>query len=230
MTGSPPLPERLRRAVESDHSRVRPLASPGRRALGVALWVPAAALAVLLLLGLRPDTAALGWLGTWLAVLAEAAVGLVLVGLALAASVPAQGVGRGGALAFLAAAALAVGVKAWLVRDSSPGVYVPNPWLSMGPACFMMTAVIGLTALAVVAALVRRTAPLAASLAGLLGGAGAGLLAEGVYQLHCGISDLRHVLVWHGGAIVALALVGLLLGRTWERREAARLAARLTRR
>lgn len=230
MTGVPPLPEGLRRAVESDHSRVSPLESPGRRALAVALWVPAAVLAVLLVLGLRSDAAALGWLGTWGAVIGEATAGLVLVGLALAASVPARGVPRGGALALLGTAALAVGAKAWLVRSASPGVFVANPWLSMGPVCFFLTAILGLTALAIVAALVRRTAPLTASFAGLLGGAGAGLLAEGVYHLHCGISDLRHVLVWHGGAIVALALVGLLLGLAWERREAARLVARLARR
>jgi hypothetical protein len=229
MTVGPPLPDGLRRAVERDHSRVRPLASPGRRALGLALWLPAALIAVLLLLGLRPDAAALGWLGTSGAVLAEAAAGLVLVALALAASVPARGVPRAGALVLLGGAALAVGAKAWLIRAASPGMSVPNPWLSKGPACFLMTAVVGLTALGIVAALVRRTAPLSASFAGLLGGAGSGLLAEGVYQLHCGISDLRHILVWHGGAIVALALVGLLLGRTWERREAARLVARLGR-
>jgi hypothetical protein len=230
MTGAPPLPDGLRRAVESDHTRVRPLASPGRRALGLALWVAAAVLAVLLLLGLRPDAAALGWLGMGGAVLVEAAAGLVLVALALAASVPARGVPRAGALALLGASALALGAKAWLVRAASPGMSVPNPWLSMGPACFLLTALIGLTGLAIVAALIRRTAPLTASFAGLLGGAGCGLLAEGAYQLHCGISDLRHVLVWHGGAIVALALVGLLLGLSWERREAARIAARLSRR
>jgi hypothetical protein len=229
MNGVPPLPDGLRRAVESDHSRVGPLASPGRRALGVALWVPAAALAVLLLLGLRPDAAALGWLGTWGAVLMEAAAGLVLVALALAASVPARGVPRGGALALLGAAALAFGAKAWLVRAASTGLSVANPWLSKGPVCFFLTAILGLTALGIVAVLVRRAAPLTASFAGLLGGAGAGLLAEAVYHLHCGITDLRHVLVWHCGAIVALALVGLLLGLAWERREAARLVARLTR-
>ncbi|MGE5346526.1 MAG: NrsF family protein [Acidithiobacillales bacterium] len=216
--------------MERDHSRVSPLASPGRRALGVALWVPTAAFVVLLVLGLRPDAAALGWLGTWGAVLTEAAAGLVLVALALAASVPARGVPQGGALALLGVALLVFGARAWLVHVAIPGVSVPNPWLSMGPACFFLTAAIGLTALAIVAALVRRTAPLTASFAGLLGGAGAGILAEGVYQLHCGISDLRHVLVWHGGAIVVLALVGLLLGLAWERREAARLAARLSRR
>lgn len=228
MTGVPTLPDGLRRAVESDRSRVSPLASPGRRALGVALWVPAAALAVLLVLGLRQDAAALGWLGTWGAVIGEAAVGLVLVALALAASVPARGVPWGAALALLGTAALAVGAKAWLVRGASTGVSVANPWLSMGPACFFLTALLGLTALGIVAALVRRTAPLTASFAGLLGGAGAGLLADGVYHLHCGICDLRHVLVWHGGAIVALALVGLLLGLAWERREGARLVARLS--
>jgi hypothetical protein len=57
-------------------------------------------------------------------------------------------------------------------------------------------------------------------------------MATGVYHLDCPVTHLAHVLVWHGGAIALLALVGLGFGLALEwlerRRTEARRAARGT--
>jgi hypothetical protein len=223
------LPDELRRAVAADLSPVKPLASPSRRALAAAAWVPLAALLVLAVLGLRHDAALLGGFLTWGTTFLEAALGLVLVVLALAAAVPGGGASRERTAIALAVTALALGNQAWLTRAASAGATVPDPWIGKGPVCFALTMLLGLSALAIVAALIFRAAPQRAALACLLGGAGAGLMADGVYHLHCWVTDLRHVLLWHGGAFVALTLVALAAGLAWERRESARMAARLSR-
>ncbi|HMM36751.1 MAG TPA: NrsF family protein, partial [Thermoanaerobaculia bacterium] len=76
------------------------------------------------------------------------------------------------------------------------------------------------------ALLVLRAAPTRARLAGLLAGAGTGFLAEGVYHLDCPITHLSHVLVWHGSAILLLALLGFGFGLGVEARERARMERR----
>ena len=114
-----------------------------------------------------------------------------------------------------------------LARGASAGIPVPNPLVSHGPACLALEGLIGLTALAVAAALILRSTPLRASFAGLLAGAGTGLMAEGVHHLDCPVTHLAHVLVWHGGAIVLLALLGAGFGLALESLERRRMEARL---
>ena len=52
-------------------------------------------------------------------------------------------------------------------------------------------------------------------------------MAVGVYHLDCPVTHLAHVLVWHGGAIVLLALLGLGFGLGLESLERRRMEARL---
>jgi hypothetical protein len=175
----------------------------------------------------RPDAAELGWLFSWGVVLAELVAGAGLVTLALGEAVPGRGAGRQAGLIALAGASALFVVLGVLVRGASAGVPIPNPLVSHGPACLSLTGLIGLTALAVVAILIRRATPLRASFAGLLAGAGTGLMAVGVYHLDCPVTHLAHVLVWHGGAVAFLALVGLGLGLGLERLEERRMSRRL---
>lgn len=230
MNGPASLPPDLRRLVRSDLRPVRPLAAPARRALVLLVWAPVA-VALLAATGpSRPDAAALGWLFSWGVVLAELVAGAGLVTLALGEAVPGRGAGRRTGLIALGGAVALFGSLAVLVRGASAGVPVPNPLVTHGPACLSLAGLIGLTALAVVAVLILRSTPLRASFAGLLAGAGTGLMATGVYHLDCPVTHLAHVLVWHGGAVALLALVGLGFGRALEslqrRRMEARLAAR----
>lgn len=232
MNGPAPLPPELRQLVRSDLRPVRPLAAPARRAAVLLVWAPVAVTLVLATGPARPDAAELGWLLSWGVVLAELVAGAGLVTLALGEAVPGRGAGRQAGLIALAGAATLFVVLAVLVRGASAGVPVPNPLLTHGPACLTLSGLIGLTALAVVAVLIFRSNPLRASLAGLLAGAGTGLMAVGVYHLDCPVTHLAHVLVWHGGAIALLALLGLGFGLGQEfierRRMEARLAARNT--
>ena len=226
MTGAPPLPDRLRRAVAAGFEPVRPLPPASRRVLWAAAWVPVAALVSAVVLGLRGDGAALGEPLQWGVSLVEAALGLVLVARALSTAIAGRGASVEGSAAALVLSALAFGTQASLSHASSPDPALPNAWLSTGPVCFVLMALLGLPLLAILFALLRRAAPLRVAFAGLLGGAGAGLIAEGAYRLHCGVTDLRHVLVWHGGAILVLVLAAWGAGLWWERRSGARLAVR----
>jgi hypothetical protein len=211
------LPDELRRAIEADSGAVRPLPGPVRRALLTAAWLPAAAGIVLGLLGMRSDSGDLGPVLTWGPTVVEALAGLLLVALALGESVPGLGVPRSSAAAILVLAGLLLPVQGWLTHASSPDTGAAPPFLAGGVPCLALQLLLGLPALAVTAFSIVQAAPLAASWAGVLAGAGAGLLAEAVYHLHCPATDLPHVLVFHGGAVVVLALLGLAAGALWER-------------
>lgn len=227
MSGARPLPPELRELVRSEPRPVRPLAAPARRALVLLVWAPVAVALVASLTPTRPDAAALGWLLGWGVVLAELAVGAGLVTLALGEVIPGRGAGRQAGLLALAAAATLFVVLAALTRGASAGVAVANPLWSHGPACAALTGLIGLTALAVAAALILRASPLRASFAGLLAGAGSGLMAEGIHHLDCPVTHLAHVVGWHGAAIVLLALLGLAFGLGLEAVERRRMERRL---
>lgn len=227
MNQSAPLPPDLRRLVRSDLRPVRPLAAPAWRALVLLVWAPVAVAFVLAIAPARPDAAELGWLLTWGVVLAELVAGAGLVSLALAEAVPGRGAGRQTGLIALAGAVALFVILAVRVRGASAGVPVPNPLVTHGPACLTLSGLIGLTALSVVGVLIFRSTPLRASFAGLLAGAGTGLMATGVYHLDCPVTHLAHVLVWHGGAVALLALFGLGFGLALESLERRRMEARL---
>jgi hypothetical protein len=219
----------LRRAVAADAAPVRRLAPPPRRALAAAIWAAGAIFLNLAFLGLRNDAEHLGPVLTWGPVFIQAAAGVVLVALALAAAVPGRGVGTALSVLAIGVALATLVAQAVLSRRGSGGVEVPDPWIHHGPTCFVATVLFGVSAFVLVAALVVRAEPLRATLAALLSGAGGGVMAEGIYRLHCGITDLRHVLIWHLGAVVLLSLAGLAAGLAWERRERALMSTRLGR-
>ncbi|MGE5234877.1 MAG: NrsF family protein [Acidobacteriota bacterium] len=218
------LPERLRRQVLADLRPVRPLPPPAVRAAEVALWAVALFLIVPAVFPLRRDGALLGWLLMWGAAAAECLTGILLVGLALREAVPGAGLGRGRSLAALIAGVTVqamVGVLSWVKSPpSATGVTAHHS----GAACFASQSMLALPALALAMWLVVRALPVRPRWAGALAGLGAGLMADGVWHLICPLSNLEHLLLWHGGATALLTLAGWLLGLLWERREAARLA------
>ena len=227
MTETRTPPRALLAAVKADLAPVRPLAAPWLRAGPAAFWAAAAFGAVLALLGPRSDSAVLGTSLTWGASSFCVAAGLGLVVLALAKAVP----GRGAATLVLVVGAASgvalLALVASLTRLASPGVSVADPLVTSGTACFAIHVLLGLSALALVALLVFRARPVRAAGSLVLGGLGAALMAEGVYRLHCGISDLRHVGVWHGGAVLTVALAGLAVGSWRDRRAERRMTERL---
>jgi hypothetical protein len=217
------IPDRLRRGVLAGLGPVRPLPRPAIRALEVSVWAVALFLAIPAIFPLREDAAILGWLLTWGAAAAESLTGAVLVGLAMREAVPGSGIGRGRSLAALAAGLAVhatVGLSTWM---NGPALTQTAVGLHAGARCFAMQGALALPALALGFWLVVRAMPVRPPWAGALAGLGAALMADGVWHLICPSSDLRHLLVWHGGATVLITVTGWLLGVLWQRREDDRL-------
>jgi hypothetical protein len=218
-----PLPERLRRELGPELRPVRPLPRPALRTFEVATWALVVSSLVLLRLPMRGDGDALGWALVWGTATAEVLAGLLLSGLALREAVPGSGIGparSGLALAAGAALQLSVGVLTWLGG--------PTPLTSAahhgGLTCLSAQSGLGFTGLAFAFWLAVRALPVRPRWTGALAGMGAGLVVDGIWHLVCPRSDLVHVLLWHGGATVALTALGWLAGGLWETRELHHLA------
>lgn len=220
MSGLGGLPERLRHEVERDARPVRPLPPAWLRLGWMLLWGLCIGLVVPALQGMRPDGDVLGPFLAWGATLTQGAAALWLVFLALREAVPGRGLPRGVRLASLlggGALQMAVGVATWTrLGMPEPG----SAPVAKGVTCMTMESAIGLPAVLLTALLVARAWAVRPRWAGVLGGAGAGLLADAVQHLICPVSDLQHVLIWHGGAVLLLSLAGWLAGVLVERRRA----------
>jgi hypothetical protein len=221
--GREQLPERLRRAIEKDLEPVRPLRTPGIRALVVVLWGVALLVTLPAILGIRGDAEVLGFMLSWGVSVLETAAGLGLVWLALREAVPGRGGTAAGRVAALAAALAILAGTAVLTWARVPTMKPIEDATLHGVECFSMESVFGVPALILTLWLVVRAFPVRPVWAGILGGAGAGMLADGVQHLLCGIPDLHHVMVWHGGAALTLAVLGGAVGWLWQRRQVRRL-------
>jgi hypothetical protein len=218
---TPSVPAALRRAVEDDLQKVRPLSPVWARTL-VAAAVAAVGVGLVLAffkLSLRSDMGEIPiWL-SWGCTALQLGVGVALIALALREAVPGLGVPARTIAVAIGTGVLMqvlVGVATWV---HSPGVpYVIGRGLGAGLGCARHDLALALPALAVTLWLVFRALPLRPSVAGLLGGAGAAVVADALNHVVCPMSDLRHVLVWHTGALIGLMLLGFAVGALWERR------------
>lgn len=216
------LPAALRDAISSDIKPVRPLSAIWRRALIVGAVAVGVLVAVVAAHGLRADFASLPMLVGWGGAIVELFIGTLLIGLSLRESIPGLALGHGAiaaALALGAAANMMVVFATW-AGSGAGGVYT-EPFLE-GVVCSRAETLFGLPALVVTLILVARALPLRPHVVGVLAGCGAGMIGDGINHLLCPISTLRHVLVWHTGVIVVLALLGWVVGLGWEFFEARR--------
>jgi len=204
------LPPRLRAAILDELAPVRPLRRPGLRALAAAL--PAAvALATAALAGARGWTrlggaSSLAWSGS----LAQWLAATLLLWLALREAVPGAGLGR---------VRTALGVAAGLAVQLGGTLLVARGVGSVagGLPCLERELLLGLPLFAFAAYLALLALPLRALWAGALAGAASGLLADALWHLVCPRVDLAHVLVWHFGATLVMAVAGALSGLLWGR-------------
>ena len=215
------LPEVLRRSISDDLKPVRPLPPAWMRTLKAAA-VAAIGLALVIFvfkLSPRPDMEQLPlWLSLGCTAL-QLGIGVLLLGMALREAVPGQGVPIGTVALGVGMAVLIqilVGIATWMHSTGMP--LEKGHGLSAGITCTTHDVAMALPALLVTLWLVFRALPLRPSIAGLLGGAGAAVTADAVTHILCPMSDLRHVLVWHTGALIGLMLVGWLAGRLWEQK------------
>ncbi len=212
-----PLPTELRATVERDLQPVHPLAPAWRRALAVA-GLAAVVLAITVMTShLRADMHHLPMWLTWGAAVLELLVGVLVVGLSLREAVPGSALPRSWAVAAVVIATLVQVMVAAATWMYSPGTPIDQLAAAAGFGCLRHESLLALPAFALTAWLVVRALPVHPAMAGLLGGAGSGLTADAVDHLLCPISNLRHVLVWHTGAIFLFMLLGWTAGWAWER-------------
>jgi len=214
------LPEVLRKAVEHDLSPVQPLPPVWRRTVN-ALAVAATVFTVaVVFFGVRSDIQTIPLWLSWGTSFLELGAAALLIALALRESLPGRSVPTTSAACALTAAVvfqLAVGFATW--RFSPAGA----PWafdpFGYGMSCMGTETALALPTFLVTLLLVFRAYPVRAWMAGLLGGAGAAIAADAITHLRCPVSDLRHVFLWHTGAVLIFSLGGALVGYVWSRRQ-----------
>jgi hypothetical protein len=156
------------------------------------------------------------WL-SWGCSTLELLVGVFIIGLALREAVPGAGVPDGAtriAVGTGVVLQIVVGLATWM---HSPGMQLGDDWIGKSMGCLTHDAMLVLPVFAVTVWLIFRALPLRAPIAGLLGGAGAAMTGDAITHLLCPMSDLRHVLLWHTGAIIGFMALGWAIGTIWQR-------------
>jgi hypothetical protein len=214
---SQPVPESLRQALESDWREVRPLPPSWRRALVAAAVAAAVAAVALVSFEMRSDIHSIPIWTSWGCAVLELVAGIVLIGVALRQAVPGHGLPSSVVRTF-AMTALVVHVAVGVVTALSSLDPPPSSGtLLHGVTCLSHGCALAVPCLAVTLWLIFRALPTHAPIAGLLGAGGAAICADAVTHLLCPISGLRHVLIWHTGAIVIVMMLGWVAGKVWER-------------
>ncbi len=172
---------------------------------------------VLAVYGLRSDSAAIGGWALWgPATLMVVAAYVVLI-MALTQRSPESTVSWMSWIVLpMGAVALQLGGAYWTLAYS--GLAAPVTWQTEA-MCFWRISILGVPPVLLVLWLLSRGLPLRPKIAGLLAGVGGGLVAEGIYRLHCGMSHTTHVVTWHTAAILVMGLLGVLAGVGWDRRQ-----------
>ena len=198
-----------RAAIVRDLEPVRPLRCPSVRALALAPLALAIVVSVPTLHFLRSDIQAIGFVRAWGFSMAQAIAGLVIVAAALRESIPGRTLSRG-ALIAIVAGGLALPPVVVLLTASPFDVSAHERWV-VGLACFRTSAIAAVPALLMSSILVARAFPLRPAMTGALYGLGCGLIADAGLRLWCEFSTPQHVLLAHGGAIVASMVAGALV-------------------
>ena len=208
----PLLNARLHDEIARTLKPVRPLASPGRR---VAVLLPLAGallIGVPLVFGVRRDAATVGTLRLWMGSGMEVGVALILLASALAESIPGRLPAPRRVVVRVALGLTFMVLLAFVTFLASPTRVPLSHEAGYLRTCLKWPFALGLLPLGVAGLLLRRGVTVRPALAGLVAGLGAGLLVDSSWRLYCEVSDPVHVLPTHGGAIVALALIGALSG------------------
>ena len=169
------------------------------------------------LLGERGDAPVLGAWWSWGVSILQLLAGLLIVGLALREAVPGLGLsGRALLAALVGGAVVVVGVTLGTFTVSPTAGPPGTQWPFFG-TCLRHSALLGAPAVVVAGWLAARALPLRPWLTGALYGLGAGLMTDAAWRLFCNVSSPGHVLSAHGGAVLALTLLGMAVATGAER-------------
>jgi hypothetical protein len=211
-------PDELRERVGRDLKPVRPLLAPWQRVL---LLVPAAVLVFVAgpsAYGLRSDLSAIGPLLAWGGSVLQLLVGLVLIGLALREAVPADAASRTSARFLLLG-----GVGLMILLGLVTNIVSPEPVARVESFfdwyyCWRGAVLVGIPFLLALLVLLMRGLVGRPLLAGALAGMGTGAAVDGGWRLTCNYSNPTHVYGSHGGAVVALTVLGVVVMLVASRR------------
>lgn len=210
------IPSRLREQVRISMSPARPLAASWMRALALAPLGVLALVGIPAYFGHRPDLPADAAVLAGLSAV-QLLIGWCVLAAALREAVPGQSLSK---QALAALSALACGAYAAIV------FFTANASLTHVPAgreslylrvCLGTPVVLGLPLLALTAVVLCRAFPLRPAIAGGLAGLGIGLFVDSGWRLFCEVTDPAHVLMAHGGSVLALAIAGAFSGWLWSR-------------
>jgi hypothetical protein len=215
------VPPALLAAVRNDLRPVRPMPSPGWRALTLLPIGLVLLIAIPAFWGWRENYSELGAMVAWGLSAIQALVGLVVVGTALKEAIPGQELNRRAVAAVIGASAVLFVAITLVTRQVAPTHEPPAVWARFAWECFWMAATSSVPGLACAAWLVSRALPTRPAVAGAVYGLGAGLMADAGVRLFCWVSTPSHVLVAHGGSILALSAAGAGAARmvdAWQAR------------
>jgi hypothetical protein len=217
MTTEQHVPAALLERVRRDLQPVTPIPGPGRRALMLAPIAALLCVGVPALWGWRSNFSALGPASTWGLSAVQSLVALLIAALAFKEAVPGRMLSAGAAVVTAAAAGLVVLANTLIAQHVAPTVVPPGVWLRFLWECFGVAWLAGAPAVIALVWLASLTGPVRPAFAGGIAGLAAALMADSGTRLFCWVSSPGHVLVSHGGAILALALLGSALSTSIDR-------------
>jgi hypothetical protein len=211
------IPPTLLDEIRRDLRPVRPLPAPFVRAL-LVLPVGIVLLTGLpLFWGLRQNLGGLAPWASWGLSGLEGLAGLLIVGAALAEAVPGRTLSRRAIALTLAAGAL-VPIALMLATDwMLPAAEPAGVRLRFMLECFDQITLWAVPAVAVPAWLASRAWPERPAVAGAFYGLGTGVMADAGARLFCWVSSPLHVLISHGGAILAVTICGAVTATLLDR-------------
>ncbi|NKB87812.1 MAG: DUF1109 family protein [Acidobacteria bacterium] len=216
MSETPPvMPPDLRSAITADLKPVKPLLSPGRRALLAAPFV-IGILAMPLAYHRMREIGDLGVMLSWVPVALQVLLAFGLLVIALREGIPGWRVSTKQIFAVVLVAYSLQIIVNLLIFMRMPMDGGGAGALAMWMSCFGIESLIGIPILVLVAWMVSRALPSRPLLAGFLAGTGAGFAAEASWRMFCAYSDPGHVLLGHTGGILIMGLTGFLLGYVWS--------------
>jgi hypothetical protein len=213
------LLKQLKKDLGGSFGPVKPLPVPWKR----AIWIFPVSLLLtgitLMSFHLRPDYAAFRPMAFWGFCLLQIIASYLILTVSLEACIPGSARASG---FFIAAGLLGLAVQvslSWFIYRISPNFPAPGLEWHLGTACMLGVCMLGILALFSGFLLARAGLPIRARVAGVLFGLASGLAAEASWRVHCPITSWKHILLFHDGAIVAMAACGVILGLIWEKRK-----------